>query len=191
MTGHAVRRRGHTLECAIFEAVLGQLREGGYEAVTMEGVAERARTGKAALYRRWESRAHLVAEVVTRCLPPMQDVPDHGTVRDDLVDVLRRLAILVNSPTGCVVSTITSNRETDMAFRELIASRVVEPQLQVMRAVLERAIDRGEVRAGIPIDLVAEIGPSLLLKRYLADHLPVNDDYIVSVVDELLMPVLR
>ncbi len=191
MTGHSVRRRGYTLECAIFEAVLGQLREGGYEAVTMEGVAERAHTGKAALYRRWESRAHLVADVVARCLPPMQDVPDHGTVRDDLVDVLRRLAILINSPTGCVVSTITSNRETDMAFRELIATRVVEPQLQIMHTVLERAVERGEVKPGVRMDLVAEVGPSLLLKRYLADHLPVSDDYIVSVVDQLLMPILR
>lgn len=186
-----LRRRGRALECAIVEAVLGLLREGGYQAVTMEGVAARARTGKAALYRRWESRAHLVADVIARSLPQIDDVPDHGNVRDDLLDVLRRLATLVNSPTGCVVSTLTGDHETEAVFRDLIGGRVVEPQLRIMSEILQRGIDRGEVRPGAHIALIAEVGPSLLLKRCLADRLPVADGYVVSVVDDVLMPILR
>src|SRR5262245_66539040 len=94
--GSSRRRRGQALESAITEAVLALLGEIGYEAVTMEGIAARARTGKAALYRRWASKADLVVDVLERCLAPMDDVPDHGNLRGALLDVSGWLAWVVS-----------------------------------------------------------------------------------------------
>jgi AcrR family transcriptional regulator len=185
--GHHRRRRGQVLESAITEAVLALLGEIGYEAVTMEGIAARARTGKAALYRRWPSKADLVVDVLQRCLAPMDDVPDHGNVRDDLLAVLRRLAGVVNSPAGCAIPAIATR---DRAFVELVAERVVVPQQRMLMDVLGRGIVRGEVRSDAPLDLVAEVGPSMLLKRVLADGPTVRDAFVVSIVDELLLPMI-
>ncbi|TDD64977.1 TetR family transcriptional regulator, partial [Actinomadura rubrisoli] len=63
------RRRGGDLEAAIYEAVFAQLEAVGYRRLTMEGVAAAARTGKAALYRRWPSKDELVTDALKHVLP--------------------------------------------------------------------------------------------------------------------------
>jgi len=117
----------------------------------------------------------------------MDDVPDHGNVRDDLLAVLRRLAGVVNSPAGCAIPTMATR---DRAFVELVAERVVAPLQRTLIEVLRRGVDRGEVRADAPLNLVAEVGPSMLLKRVLADAPTVRDGFVVSIVDELLLPMI-
>src|SRR6266542_3734101 len=92
------RRRGEALERAIFTAVLDQLCTVGYPGVTMEGIAACAHTGKAALYRRWASKEDLIVDALEHVLPSMADLPDHGNLRDDMLDVLRRLTSIINSP---------------------------------------------------------------------------------------------
>lgn len=185
------RRRGATLERAIFDAVLAQLRAGGYESVTMDGVAAAAGTGKAALYRRWPSKADLVVDVLERCVGPLSDLPDTGTVRDDLLAVLRGIARLLNSPVGCVISTITAKCDRPRTSVELVGERLVLAQQRMLVEVLRRGVERGEVRADTPLGLIAEVGPSMLLRHFLVDGPPVPDRLVVSIVDELLIPVLR
>src|ERR671923_1401817 len=98
--GPTTRRRGETLERAIFDAVLDELQRVGYVGLTMEGVAARAHTGKAALYRRWPRKEDLVVDAIEHALPSPTELPDHGDVRDDLLDLLRRLAAMLNSKAG-------------------------------------------------------------------------------------------
>jgi hypothetical protein len=86
---------------------------------------------------------------------------------------------------------MTSNRTHDRTFRDLCQERVVEPHRRAQLQVFQRGIKRGEVRADVPLDLVAEIGPSLILKHFLADGPPVPNAFVASIVDELLMPILR
>src|SRR4030095_10757753 len=117
----------------------------------------------------------------------MDDLPDHGNVRDDLLAVLRRLAGVVNSPAGCAIPAMATR---DRAFVELVAERVVVPQQRMLIDVLGRGIARGEVRPAAPRDLVAGVGPSMLVKRVLADGPPVRDSFVVSIVDELLLPMI-
>ena len=63
------RRRGDALYAAIFEATLAELTAVGYAELKMEHVASRARASKGSLYRRWSSRAELVADAVHHTLP--------------------------------------------------------------------------------------------------------------------------
>src|SRR5918999_455648 len=146
------RRRGETLERAIFDAVIDQLQAVGYVGLTMEGVATRAHTGKAALYRRWPGKEELVVDALEHVLPSPTALPDHGTVRDDLLDLLRRLAALLNE-------------------------RVKEPRKRMFRDLLVRGVGRGQVRPGAATQLVAEVGPALVMQRFMADGAPVPDDY--------------
>lgn len=92
-----VRRRGPELERAILDATLEQLGTGGWSAVTMEGVAAGARTGKAALYRRWSSKADLVAEALRDGLPELGGIADHGSVREDLYRLCVRMRDVMRS----------------------------------------------------------------------------------------------
>jgi AcrR family transcriptional regulator len=185
------RRRGETLERAIFDAVIDQLQAVGYVGLTMEGVATRAHTGKAALYRRWPRKEDLVVDALEHVLPSPTALPDHGTVRDDLLDLLRRLAALLNSPAGCALQCLMSETERDESFARLLHERVKEPRKRMFLDLLVRGAARGQVRAGAATQLVAEVGPALVMQRFLAEGAPIPDDYVVSVVDDVVMPLLR
>jgi AcrR family transcriptional regulator len=185
------RRRGPTLERAIFDAVLDQLQAVGYVGLTMEGVAARAHTGKAALYRRWPRKEDLVVEALEHTLPSPTDLPDHGDVRDDLLDLLCRMTAMLNSPAGCAVQCLMSETERDESFARLLHERVKEPRKRMFLDLLIRGADRGQVRSAAVTQLVAEAGPALVMQRFLAEGPPVPDDYVVSVLDEVVVPLLR
>jgi AcrR family transcriptional regulator len=185
------RRRGEALEHAIFDAVLDQLQTVGYTGLTMEGVATCAHTGKAALYRRWPRKEDLVVDAIDHALPSPSDLPDHGSVRDDLLDLLRQMAAMVNSATGCALRCLLAEIDRDHPFARLLHERVFAPRKLTFLTVLQRAADRGHVRADAASPLVAEVGPAMVAQRFLADGPPVPDDYVVSVVDDVVMPLLR
>jgi AcrR family transcriptional regulator len=185
------RRRGQALERAIFDAVLDQLQAVGYVGLTMEGVAACAQTGKAALYRRWPRKEDLVVDALEHALPSPTDLPDRGDVRDDLLDLLRRLTAMLNSPAGCALRCLMSETERDESFARLLHERVKEPRKRMFLDLLVRAADRGQVRPTAATPLVAEVGPALVMQRFLAEGGPVPDDYVVSVVDDIVMPLLR
>jgi len=186
-----MRRRGETLERAIYDAVFDQLQTVGYVGLTMEGVAAGAHTGKAALYRRWPRKEDLVVDALEHALPSPTDLPDHGDVREDLLDLLRRLAAMLNSPTGCALQCLMAEIDRDHPFARLLHQRVKEPRKQMFLNLLRRAADRGQVRPEAASPLVAEVGPALVMQRFLAEGPPVPDDYVVSVVDGVVMPLLR
>jgi AcrR family transcriptional regulator len=185
------RRRGETLERAIFDAVLDQLQTVGYVGLTMEGVATRAHTGKAALYRRWPRKEDLVVDALEHALPSPTDLPDHGNVRDDLLDLLRRMTAMLNSPAGCALQCLMSETERDESFARLLHERVKEPRKRMFLDLLARGAARGQVRPAAATQLVAEVGPALVMQRFLADGAPVPDEYVVSVVDDIVLPLLR
>lgn len=91
------RRRGPELERAILDAALEQLSTVGWNALTMEGVAAGAHTGKAAVYRRWPSKADLVADVLRTGLPPIGAIADHGSIRGDLIRLCVRMRDVMES----------------------------------------------------------------------------------------------
>jgi AcrR family transcriptional regulator len=185
------RRRGETLERAIFDAVLDQLQTVGYVGLTMEGVATGAHTGKAALYRRWPRKEDLVVDAIEHALPSPTDLPDHGNARDDLLDLLRRMTAMLNSPTGGALQCLMSETERDESFARLLHERVKEPRKRMFLDLLLRGAARGQVRPAAATQLIAEVGPALVMQRFLADGGPVPDEYVVSVVDDVVMPLLR
>jgi AcrR family transcriptional regulator len=185
------RRRGESLERAIFDAVLDQLQAVGYVGLTMERVAAAAHTGKAALYRRWPRKEDLVVEALERSLPWPCDLPDHGNVRDDLLDLLRSLAAMLNSPAGGAIQCLMPEVDRDEAFARLLHERVKEPRKRMFLNLLARGAARGQVRPEAVSQLVADVGPALVMQRFLADGAPVPDAYVLSVVDDVVMPLLR
>jgi AcrR family transcriptional regulator len=184
------RRRGVTLEKAIYQAVLDLLRVFGYGGVTMERVAACAHTGKAALYRRWPHKDDLIVDAIVHMMPSGDELPDHGNVRDDLLELLRRMAALANSPAGCAFQNLLTEIERNDAFARLFKERVKLPHRRLWSEVLRRAADRGELRPEADGQLVAEVGPALLVQRCLTEGLPIPDEFVVSVLDNVIMPLL-
>ena len=187
----ATRRRGDMLEHAIYDAVISQLRTEGYAGLTMEGIAACAHTGKAALYRRWPSKEDLVVDAMRYALPPLEGLPDTGNLRDDLLDLLRRMTVVVNCEAARGLQCLMSEIHRDPRFSRLVNERVLAPRKRIFLAALERAAERGQLRPELANQLVADVGPALVMQRFLAEGGPIPDDFLVSVIDDVVMPVLR
>jgi AcrR family transcriptional regulator len=189
----AFRRRGDVLERAIFEAALEQLSTLGWKRLTMEGVANCAQTGKAALYRRWPCKEDLVMAALQKALPMVQEGPDLGSLRDDLIFLLERMRTVMFSPAGCAFRAIMEEMEHEHAkqFFALVHQKVLEPGRRISAEVLRRGIERGEVRPDADVELLADVGPALMMYRSKVAGGEISADYPDRVVDEVLLPMLR
>lgn len=185
------RRRGQVLESAIFDAVVDQLGTAGYSGLTMEGVAAAAHTGKAALYRRWPSKEELVVDALQHRMPALDDPPDTGSVRDDVLALLGRVARTVNSPTGCAISCLLSDPLRDPEFLRMVHARVIRPRKAMMMNLLRRGAERGEVRPDAITPLVAEVGPAMVIYQFLTEGPPVTPRTVKAIVDQVILPMLR
>ena len=183
------RRRGDALLEAIHAAVMEELAEVGYPSLSIERVAERARTGKASIYRRWPTRLELVLDAIDHVMPRYDDVPDTGTVRDDLLEVLRRIAAIMGSRAGAAARACVDGTDDELA--RAVRERLLPPRKAMMLSILRRAADRGEIRHETVSPRMAEIGPLLLHGELLTRGTPITDEAVVAIVDEVLLPLLR
>ncbi|MGA5821416.1 TetR-like C-terminal domain-containing protein [Kitasatospora sp. NPDC094028] len=188
------RRRGKELENAIFEATLDQLTSGGYARLTMEGVAAAARTGKAALYRRWASKVELVIDALDSTLPRPHGVPDLGSARAELLQLIEVFADSLNSRVGSALHALMGELSQQQAevFKDFIVQRVIEPTKETILDILRRGAERGDARPGAANPMVADVVPAMLLfqvkvgtREYLAP------DFAVRLVDDVMVPLIR
>ncbi|MFI2641208.1 TetR/AcrR family transcriptional regulator [Streptomyces sp. NPDC018610] len=187
------RRRGAVLERAILDAALEQLGTVGWKGLTMEGVAAGAQTGKAAVYRRWPSKEDLVADALRAGLPGVAEAPDLGAVREDLLEVCRRVRDAMFSRPGSALLSVIHECDPEEAERlhTVIVTGVVEPTLEVLRKVLNRGINRGEVRPDAVDDYVLDVIPAMMMYRSKMCTSEWSDRELEEMIDRLMVPLLR
>ncbi|MFH9107806.1 TetR/AcrR family transcriptional regulator [Streptomyces albus] len=184
------RRRGEELEHAILTAALEELAEVGYAGLTMERVAVRARTGKAALYRRWPSRAELVVDACAAQRFFDAEVPDTGSLRTDVLVVLRLLSARLATSHGDILRGLLTEIMHDPEFARLVRERVHTAGPGPIQILLERAVARGEIAPWIPASRRATVAVDLLRNHYLLHGAPIPDDVITDIVDDVYLPLL-
>ncbi|WP_415949274.1 TetR/AcrR family transcriptional regulator [Streptomyces sp. KLOTTS4A1] len=187
------RRRGAVLERAILEAALEQLGTVGWNGLTMEGVAARAQTGKAAVYRRWPSKEDLVADALEAGMPLLSPAPDTGSAREDLLTLCLTLREAMYSRPGSALRAVLHECDGSVAarFQSVIFGRVVQPAIDAIREVVHRGVDRGEVRPGAVSDYVCEVVPAMMMYRskvYGSEWAPLE---VARMIDELMVPLMR
>ncbi|MER7486729.1 TetR/AcrR family transcriptional regulator [Streptomyces sp. NPDC126497] len=189
----ASRRRGAVLERAILDAALEQLGTVGWNGLTMEGVAAGAQTGKAAVYRRWSSKEDLVADALRAGLPQFDAAPDLGSVREDLLHLCLRARDAMFSRPGCALRSVIHECDTLQAerFHAIILDGVVEPTLRMLRAVIERGIQRGEVRPDAANGYVFDALPAMMMYRSKVCGSEWPDGEVEEMIDRLMVPLLR
>jgi AcrR family transcriptional regulator len=185
------RRRGDALYAAIFEATLEELTAVGYAELKIEHIANRARASKGSLYRRWSSRAELVADAVHHTLPSCCEPPDTGSTREDILGCLRGFANLLNGPSGEAVRGLMAETIREPDLMEVVRIRFIDPGVSLFLDVLRRGAVRGEVRATALTRRIASVGPDLLRQHFLAHRSPISDQVLIEIVDEVILPLVR
>jgi AcrR family transcriptional regulator len=178
------RRRGAVLQDALLQAAWEELSAVGYAKVTMDGVAARAGTHKSVLYRRWPNRATVVQAAVRHRLGSLaDDVPDTGDLREDVLSVLRRFRDYVEA-IGPDTARGLASEAADLP-PEVLA---VTPG--VITAILERAAERGEVRADRITPRITALPGDLLRYEFLVPHGDLSDDTLTGIIDEVFLPIV-
>jgi AcrR family transcriptional regulator len=179
-------------EAELYEAVLDLLREVGYDALTMDAVAARTRSSKATLYRQWGGKAELVAKAVRHSKPGgSADGVDTGSLRGDLHALTLRSDDCEMEQNSALMRglamAVHGNPDLLKAFKE----HLIEPELAEFRRVVQRAIDRGEVRADNPaIDYVMHMMIGGFAARSLIDEQPPTQAFLLSYIDAVVLPAL-
>jgi AcrR family transcriptional regulator len=181
------RRRAEDVTRAIRAAVVVELRVHGYSGVTFEGVAKRAQTGKAVLYRRYSSRVAMVLDsIVEEGLQPTF-IPASTNLRDDLVAWLSGAHWRLVGLGGDVYRGLVGE-STDRELRELADLAGVEIEL-LSRHVLEPARNRGELGPD-HIDPYVLAAPMMLVRDRIIFS-PDNRDGVADIVDKVAIPLYR
>lgn len=186
--GAPTRRRGRALEQAIYQAVFDELLRVGYAGLTMDGIAAAARTGKAPLYRRWREKEALLLDALRDRLPKAEDIELTGDLRTDLLAILRFLHSVCSMTADPALQTVKHSHEPT---HQLVRERIAAPTRRMMLEVLRAAEARGDVRPGAATPLTARVGSALVTYQNLTGPEELDDAYIVRVVDEVLLPMLR
>jgi len=178
-------------EDEILDSTVELLIELGYDRLTMDAVAKRARASKATLYRRWESKASLVVEALIRAKKsPHIGEHDTGTLRGDLLSTFCGHEGINETATQVLGSVITA-LSTDPEFAAQFRERFIAPKVAITQALYRRAQERGEIAAEIDLEVIGPALAGILLHRTFILGVPPDDATIERVVDHVILPAVQ
>ncbi|MCX5132653.1 MULTISPECIES: TetR/AcrR family transcriptional regulator [unclassified Streptomyces] len=194
MTEAATVRRSRITperEAELYTAVLDLLREVGYDALTMDAVATRTRASKATLYRQWGGKAELVVKALRHHKPLKFSDMDTGSLRGDFLALAARQDDCQMEQDSALMRGLAmaahGNPDLLKAFREWL----VEPEMEELRLVLQRGVDRGEIRADNPaMQFVMHMLIGGFAARTMIDELPPTQAFLHSYIDAVVLPAL-
>jgi AcrR family transcriptional regulator len=177
-------------EQEILDAAMEVLADVGYDRLTMDAVAHRAKASKATLYRRWNSKATLVVESLARMkAPPV--VPDTGDLRTDLLTAFCGMGGLTEHETTATLGAVLTAVSTDPEFAREFREQVVGPKARVSRIIFEQALARGELRPDLDIEIVVPALAGIVLHRVFILGEQPDAALIERAIDQIILPAVR
>ncbi|WP_327433593.1 TetR/AcrR family transcriptional regulator [Streptomyces sp. NBC_01236] len=177
-------------EQEFYDAVLAQIRECGYEALTMEGVATSTRCSKSTLYRQWKTKPQFVAAALRANRCPRFAGIDTGSLAGDLRAAARAAGDWSGRDTQLLQAlghAVMQDRELQEALRDAL----VEPEITAVKEIIARAVDRGEIAADhpalefVPAQLFGVVRVRPVLEGQYADAA-----YLTQFVEAVVLPAL-
>ena len=185
-TGTRPRVEGER-ELQILDATLAVLDEVGYDLLTMDAVATRAKASKATLYRRWKSKPELVVAAIMAHKGEAV-VPDTGSLRGDLLAAYCGSGGLNDPLAQSVLSAVVTAMGRDPEFAEVYRRDFIGPKVASSRAIYERARERGEVHPDSDLSVLAPALAGIVLHRAFLLGDAVTPELLGRVLDEVVLP---
>jgi AcrR family transcriptional regulator len=187
-TGAALLQPGVTK--AITEAVLAEWAEHGYARLSMEGVAKRAGVGKSALYRRWPSKQEMAVAVISEFSVALAAIPDTGSLRGDLREALDWVVTWLGDPHfSRIVPDLVAETARNPELADTVKSMIGTPRRERSAEMLRRAVDRGELRADLDLELVLDLLAAPIYWRLSVRAAEAEPDYLDKLTDLLLRTI--
>jgi AcrR family transcriptional regulator len=179
------RQRSEVADHAILSATIDVLASDGYGGLTMAGVIARAAVSSATLYRRWPTKQHLVAAALASLHAEVVDV-DTGSLAGDVAALVEGLAASMSMSRADLAEDVAIELRRNPDFRAAVNEKFLVPRVEVLRGVLDRARDRGELGAGLHADVAYSFVSGPLHHRVTVQGKPATPAFRRTVVTAAL-----
>lgn len=157
----------------------------GFAAVTMADIAGSAGVGMDSIYRRWPSKQALLVDVVAAAVTHDVAVPDTGSIRTDLRELLTALARAVDADLGLLLTAAIAESVRDPQLAQQLAT-AQERRRAATVVVVDRAVARGELRSDAETDVLLDALAGLVWQRLWLSSTRLSKAEVIRVVDALL-----
>ena len=178
------RPRSAESHAAILQAALELVVEDGLRGTTIEGIAARAGVGKTTIYRRWRTKEELFMEALQAIAFALPD-PDTGSLRGDVEAIIAFNLEHATRNAALLMPRLMVEAADDPDLFAVMQQVLVEPRREVLRTILRRAVERGEMRE----DVDPEVAIDLLIGPFIYAVLVTGAD--LQAVAERVQPVLN
>lgn len=183
---HTGRRRNDAAREAILDAAMRLLTNRGGEPVTVDTLAREAGVGKQTIYRWWKTKGEVFLEAMDRNARFEVPAPDTGSLREDLEQFLAATFSGATDPaTSAMLRALAAESATNPQAAELL-SGYTETRRAILRGILERGLDRGELGPGADLDLIVDQVYGLLWYRLLLGHRSFTPDTAPRLAEALI-----
>ncbi len=186
------RPRSDTARNAILKAAYEILRESGFAGFTVEGVAARAGSGKATIYRWWQSKGTLAIEAFLVALTPRLDtVPQTDSALADLRAHVQRAATIYRGRAGQLLRELIALGQEDSQTSRMLRTEFVAPRYAEAIRILTRAQQSSEIAADVDLEVLADALWGPIFHRLLVSRMPIGRDFIDKLLDLVLAGASR
>ena len=195
MSGNVDKQQGpgrpRCIECqqAVQKAALEILAERGYKGVTLQRIAQRAGVGRQTLYRWWNSKAEIVLEAFAEKAGEDIPTPDTGSVRQDLTSLIKASGRTLETGSAATVLGLLAEALLDPDFAHKFWEHFQERRREVLKSILAKGIERGELPPDLDKDFWADIVFGSLLYRLYTRNAPIDETFGRDLA--VLLPVRR
>ena len=163
-TGARTGGRSERVVASVLQAALTELAVVGYAALRLDDVATRAGVAKTTIYRRWSTKAELVRAAIYGAVHKDEALPDTGSLRGDMLEVLEAAMAMIATPEGRAIANMITSERADPEVEQLCRELRDEGRKHRMRVVV-RAQERGEIPKEADAILIMESVFGLVMSR--------------------------
>jgi AcrR family transcriptional regulator len=176
-------------ETELLDVTLQLLQEHGYDRLTIDAVAARARASKATVYRRWPSKAELVLAAFIEGCRQVATLPETGTLRGDLLHLGNTICKQACQQAGTIRAVLVEVSR-HAALNEAMQHQFLEQRKALLHEVLQQAVIRGEIDAAAISDELWDLLPGYLIFRCIIPSRPPTEQTVRALVDDVVIPSL-
>lgn len=176
------RPRSEKTRQAILTASYDLLLLNGFHSITVEGIAERAGVSKATIYKWWPNKAAVVLDGFFAATESMLEVPDTGSAKEDLLVQVSNLAAFLTSSKGNVIKELIAEGQSDENVAKEYRNRYFNPRRLISHHILERGMERGELKKDMDIELCIDLIFAPLFYRLLITGENVDSAFVEQLI---------
>ncbi|MBB5171117.1 AcrR family transcriptional regulator [Rummeliibacillus stabekisii] len=182
MNGKRGRPRNLEAQKSILSASYELLLENGFQALTVDKIAKYAQVSKATIYKWWPNKAAVVMDGFLYAASERLPVPDTGSAYNDILTHATNLTIFLTSREGTIITQLLGEGQFDSGLADAYRARYFQPRRLEAKSLLEKGIQRGELKKSIDIDICIDLIYGPIFYRLLVTGERLDESYVRQLI---------